>query len=96
MNLGNFDYYFIILMAFLCTLCTIFIWLQYNNNSAATLEMVANLHTKKLSDTQATPHATRLPFTETHVVYPQREFENKNFNKNTLPSQGTGSSIWKG
>ena len=47
--------------------------LQYNNNSAATLDMVANLHTKKLSDT---PHATRLPFTETHVVYPQREFEN--------------------
>ena len=48
--------------------------LQYNNNSAATLDMVANLHTKKLSDTR---HATpRLPFTETHVVYPQREFEN--------------------
>ena len=47
--------------------------LQYNNNSAATLYMVANLHTKKLSDT---PHATHLPFTETHVVYPQREFEN--------------------
>ena len=45
--------------------------LQYNNNSAATLDMVANLHTKKLSDD--TP---RLPFTETHVVYPQREFEN--------------------
>ena len=44
--------------------------LQYNNNSAATLDMVANLHTKKLSDTP------RLPFTETHVVYPQREFEN--------------------